>query len=46
MLEENSNTCRLSRFFIHSFSTQDNTKETSSDLTRKVWVTAYKGDAY
>ena len=34
------------RVFIHSFSTQDNTKEISSDLTRKVWVTAYKGDAY
>ena len=37
---------RLTISFILSLITQVNTTETSSDLSRKVWVTAYKSDAY
>ena len=32
--------------FTLSFNTQVITTGTSSDLSRKVWVTAYKGDTY
>ena len=37
---------RLTISFILSLITQVNTTETGSDLSRKVWVTAYKSDAY
>ena len=37
---------QLTISFILSFITQVNTTGTSSDLSRKVWVTAYKGDTY
>ena len=32
--------------FEPGFTTQVSTTGTNSDLSRKVWVTAYKGDAY
>ena len=32
--------------FESGFTTQVSTTGTNSDLSRKVWVTAYKGDAY
>ena len=37
---------QLTISFILSFITQVHTTGTSSDLSRKVWVTAYKGDTY
>ena len=37
---------RLTISFILSFITQVDTTGTSSGLSRKVWVTAYKSDAY
>ena len=37
---------QLTISFILSFIKQVNTTGTSSGLSRKVWVTAYKGDAY
>ena len=37
---------QLTVSFILSFITQVITTGTSSDLSRKVWVTAYKGDTY
>ena len=37
---------QLTISFILSFLTQVITTGTSSDLSREVWVTAYKGDAY
>ena len=37
---------QLTISFILSFITQVITTGTSSDLSRKVWVTAYKGDTY
>ena len=37
---------QLTISFTLSFNTQVITTRTSSDLSRKVWVTAYKGDTY
>ena len=37
---------QLTISFTLSFNTQVITTGTSSDLSRKVWVTAYKGDTY
>ena len=37
---------QLTISFILSFLSQVITTGTSSDLSREVWVTAYKGDAY
>ena len=37
---------QLTISFILSFITQVHTTGTGSDLSRKVWVTAYKGDTY
>ena len=46
MLDVISNTRSVVSFFVFSFTTQVTKTGTSSDLSRKVWVTAYKGDAY
>ena len=46
MLDVISNTRSVVSFFVFSFTKQVTKTGTSSDLSRKVWVTAYKGDAY
>ena len=42
----NSKTRSVDYFFILFFSTEVTITGTNSDLSGRVWVTAYKGDAY